>query len=64
MQVQSTCDPAFRADADALYQAASVVGAERSLGPRQNRMWKQPGFYEEVEFWLARGRKLKRDLGL
>jgi hypothetical protein len=31
---------------------------------RENRMWKQPGFYEETAFWLARGRRLRQELGL
>jgi len=31
---------------------------------RENRMWKQPGFYEETAFWLARGRRMRKELGL
>jgi hypothetical protein len=31
---------------------------------RENRMWKQPGFYEATEFWLARGRRMRKELGL
>lgn len=27
---------------------------------RPNRMWKQPGFYDETRFWMERGRELKK----
>jgi hypothetical protein len=26
---------------------------------RPNRMWKQPGFYEERDFWMARAREVR-----